>query len=74
MAIRNLVSSINKFFVCIVGVLIFAFLLKIWHIWVVVQSLIEVVDVSVGQYFGAAFNEFMIVIEAKLCFSVIDFI
>ena len=57
-----------------IGVSIFALLLEIWQIGVVVDSLVEIVDLLVGEHSGWVFEELMVVVEAELSFSVVEFV
>ena len=67
------VSSILKLSVCVVVIFILAFLLKIGHVWIVVDCLIEIMDFFIGNGPLWIFEEFMIKVKTNLSLTVIEF-
>ena len=65
------IPSMHKLIVGEVGISIFTFLLEIWQIGVVVDCLVEIVDLLVGEHSGWIFEELVVIVEAELSFSVV---
>ena len=70
--IRQDVSSIVEFIVGKVGIFILTFLLKVRQIRIIVQGLIEVMNILISHSLLRIFKHLVIVIQAKLCFPIVD--
>lgn len=70
---RKDISTIKEFSICIIRIFIFAFLLKIRKIRIVVNCFVEIMNFFIRYYFWGTSKQLVIVIEAKLSFSVVDF-
>ena len=68
------VSSKKESIVGIIWIFIFALLLKIGSIRIVVNCLIKIMNIFIGQDSVWVVQDFVIIVEAKLCFTIVQFI
>ena len=65
------IPSILKFSIGVVVIFIFTFLLEIRHVWVIVDSLIEIVNLLVWNCSLWIFKKLMIKVETELSLAIV---
>ena len=74
LALSQDVPSIMEFIIGVVGVLVLAFLLVVGQVGVVVDSLVEVVDVLVGESSLGVLQQLVVVVETELSLAVVQLV